>query len=195
MATTFLPTRQQLSKCLPCCKSCFLTDAAPTAPNQEVLLRKLPAPRPLSTNRGERSKPSSPTPTSAQCPQPCSSSKGPALVQTGAKGEREAALRRCQQQICSLQEQKLRVGGAACGRNQGGRVPLNQADGAPGRASQVPLPSSPRAAAPDSHRPPPPAARERSGASETFNSVLMSSGGVPGAGAPRPAHVSVGAPY
>lgn len=39
----------------------------------------------------------------------------------------------------------------------------------------LPLP----VAAPRAHRPPPPAARERSGASETFNFVLMSSGGVP----------------
>lgn len=43
------------------------------------------------------------------------------------------------------------------------------------------LPSSPLpVAAPRAHRAPPAAARERSGASETFNFVLMSSGGVPG---------------
>ena len=71
-------------------------------------------------------------------------------------------------------------GGAACGRNQGGRLPLHQADGAPRRPSQVSLPSSPLpVAAPRAYRPPPPAARERSDAWETFNFVLMSSGGVP----------------
>lgn len=124
-----------------------------------------------------------------------SSSKPPALVQTGTKGGSEAALRtRCQQQIRSLQGTEAGGGGAAFGRNQGGRIPLNQADGAPRRPSQVSIPSflsSPRPP-PHAHRPPPPAAGERSGASETFNSVLMRLGGVPPPPRPRRGRTETG---
>lgn len=89
----------------------------------------------------------------------------------------------CQQQIRPLREQKLGVGEQLAGETKGPAAPSVRQMGRRGdqaKHSFLPLLSPPLpAAAPHSHGPPPPAAPERSGASETFNSGLMSSGGVP----------------
>lgn len=166
------PQNEQPSRCLPLGGVASLL-TQPSQP-QEALLGNL-TPHTLFSQQRWAAEPPSPTPTSAHCPVSWSPLQRPALAQIGKKEGREAALRTlCQQQIRSRLEQKL---GAGAG-NQEGRSSLSQADGAPRRPSQVPFPSSPLPCsprcAPHSHRPPLPAARERSGASETFNSVLMS---------------------
>lgn len=124
------------------CRGCFLTDPALAAPAQEVLLGTW---HPQTPFRQQRCATESLPTTAHLCTVRArmqSSSKPPALVQTGTKGGSEAALRtRCQQQIRSLQGTEAGGGGAAFGRNQGGRIPLNQADGAPRRPSQVSIPS------------------------------------------------------
>lgn len=89
----------------------------------------------------------------------------------------------CQQQIHPLREQKLGVGEQLVGETEGPAAPSVRQMGLLGdqaKHSFLPfLSCPPPRPPPHSHHPSPPAAQERSGASETFNSVLMSSGGVP----------------
>lgn len=81
------------------------------------------------------------------------------------------------------------------GETKGAPPPSTRQMGLRGDQAKCPfLPLLLPVAAPRAHRAPPAAARERSGASETFNFVLMSSGGVPGR-APGMAHLSVRALY